>query len=222
VVVTVVLVGVIVVLALAALFLVGTTRGDDGSAPSPATNDGKGRPSLKRPTVPDGYELFEDTDGSFALVVPDGWETILLDDASVHRAQARLEDENPRLAAALDVTVKAVGGGGLGFAAEPADTDGFVANMNLLLAPRSNESLADVAVAGKARLEASGVTVGQPVAVTVGDRPALIVDYTAPTPAGPASVEQLYVASGYRVYILTVSGASPTTTHTIVKSLRVP
>jgi hypothetical protein len=221
-VVAVVLAVVIVALGVMGAVLLGT-RGDDTASTTVPAGSGVARgPALDLPEVPEGYQLFADGDGSFALVVPRGWETVSLDDTSVRRARDRLEDDNPAVAAALVQAVELVGDRGLAFAAEPSGDDGFVANVNLLLGPRSTESLAGIAAAGRAELERLGAQVSDPRAVAIGDRPALVVEIQFPTPDGPVPEHQVYVASGYRFYALTIAGADRATAEAILASLRVP
>src|SRR3954454_21094800 len=214
---------VIVLLGATALF-VGVTRNGGGNGTVQAdSGDGSGRPALKRPKVLEGYRLFADSDGSFALVVPDGWQTALLAPTSVRRARDRLDDEDPPVAAALaTVDRQLTDRGGLAFAAEPHDTDGSLANLNLILTPRSTESLAQIAAEGKAQIEARGGRVEGTRAVTIGDREALISDITFETGHGPTIQHQVYVVSGFRIYLLTISGADATTARHITASLRVP
>ena len=218
-----VLVAIIAVLSLTTLLVVLRGDGDDGDG---LRAGGGGtveeQAGLRLPKVPEGYDLFADQDGSFAFVVPDGWETILLEDESVRRARDRLEDDDPAIAGALDSVVRLVGDNGQAFAAEIGDADGFIANLNLLLAPRGSGTLQELAASGRLGLEKAGVQVGQPRTVTIGDRAGLVVELGIDGPNGRIDEQQLYLASGYRVYVLTVAGVDATTTQKIFESLRVP
>jgi hypothetical protein len=215
---------VIAVLGLAGLALVRDVGDDDpgfiAATPSSLPADPPG--GIEPAEVAEGFEPFVDHDGSFALSVPVGWETVPLDDATVGRARDRLEDENPRVAASLEQIDRIVADRGLAFAAEPDDQDGFVANLNLLVVPRSTEPLIDTAAAGRAELEAQGFRVGDPQAVEIGERSGLIAAIELDTPTGTIVERQLYLASGYRVYVLTVAGVDASTADRIVGSLRVP
>jgi hypothetical protein len=173
--------------------------------------------------VPQGYQLFADSDGSFAFVVPDGWQTVLLDPASVRRARARLDDEDPPVAAALGAAARDLADiGGLAFAAESHDVDGSLAHVTLVLTPRSTESLSQIAAEGKATIEAGGGTVSSSRAVTIGDREALIEDVTFDTAQAPSTQQLVYVVSGFRIYLLTMRGVDATAARHIAASLRVP
>jgi hypothetical protein len=219
VVVAVVLVLAIAVLGGTALFVGVTRGGDDDRSVDAASNGSGGRPQLERPEVPEGFQLFADTDGSFAFVVPDGWHEVLLDPTSVRRARARLDDEDPPVAAALAAADRQLADiGGLAFAAESHDRDGSIANVTLVLTPRSTQSLDRIAAEGRAQIEASGGTVSDPRPVTIGDRQGLVADVSH----SGVSLQQLYLVSGYRIYLLTLTGVDPATAQRITASLRVP
>jgi hypothetical protein len=219
-----VLVTVIVVLLLATAVVVISRRGDDdGDGARVSSGEQANRQAgLELPAVPEGFDLFADHDGSFALVVPDGWETVLMDSESVRRARDRLEDDEPEVAEALATVERVVGDRGQAFAAELDDEDGFVANLNLLLVPRSSGSLAELAESDRLGLEQAGAQVGDARAVRIGDRQGLIVDVIVPSPTRTITERQLYIASGYRVYVLTVVGVDADVAQTVVESLRVP
>ena len=91
---------------------------------------------------------------------------------------------NPTVAGAL-ATVDAARrrSSGQAFAAELDDADGFVANLNLLLAPRSSGTLAELAESDRLGLEQAGAQVGAARAVTIGDRHGLVVDSVDHVPA---------------------------------------
>ena len=154
--------------------------------------------------------------------MPDGWETVLLDSESVRRARTGSRTTTPEVAGALATVERIVGDRGQAFAAELDDEDGFVANLNLLLAPRSSGSLAELAKSDRLGLEQAGAQVGDARAVRIGDRQGLIVDITVPSPTGTITERQLYIASGYRVYVLTIVGVDADVAQTVVESLRVP
>jgi hypothetical protein len=214
---------VIVMLGGTVLYVGITGRGDGPSTTAPSSGDGSGRPPLKRPKVPEGYQLFADSDGSFAFVVPDGWQTVLLDPTSVRRARARLDDEDPPVAAALGTADRQLAdSGGLAFAAESHDVDGSLAHVTLVLTPRSTESLSQIAAEGTAAVEASGGSVQSSRAVTIGDREGVIANVTLDTDQGPTTHELVYVVSGFRIYLLSLDGVDATTARHIAASLRVP
>jgi hypothetical protein len=214
---------VIVMLGGTALYVGITGRGDGADTTAPSAGDGSGRPALKRPKVPEGYQLFADSDGSFAFVVPDGWQTVLLDPTSVRRARARLDDEDPPVAAALGAADRQLAdSGGLAFAAESHDADGSLAHVTLVLTPRSTESLTQIAAEGTAAVEAGGGTVRSTRAVTIGDREGLIADVAFEREQGPTTQQLVYVVSGFRIYLLTMDGVDASTAQHIAASLRVP
>jgi hypothetical protein len=221
--VAVVLVLGVAILAVGALMFVGTTGdGDTTSSALSSTTVAGGPAGLTRPKVPEGFELFADSDGSFAFVVPEGWETVMLDKTSLRRARDRLEEEHPQFAESIGRVEPLVAAGGMAFASELEAPDGFLANVNLLRASRTSESISDIAASGRLQLEARGSHVLTTTPATVGQRTGVIFEYQIATPLGPTMGYQLYVASGYRVYALTVSGLTSQSARTIIQSLRVP
>jgi hypothetical protein len=215
-------VALVVVLATTAVLLVGGRNGDEAIPATTVGADDDRIGGLELPDVPDGYQLFRGPDSSFALVVPSGWETVLLEEDAVRRATDRLGAEHPETAAALLQAAQTVGDRGKAFAAEVDDDDGFVANLNLLQVPRPSGSLASLLDADRATLEQMGFAIGQPEPVAVGGLSALLVPMRMDLPTGPVASQQLYLASGYRAYVLTVSGMDDRTARTVLRSLRVP
>ena len=157
-------------------------------------------------TVPTGYIDVKDAATGVSVAVPQDWQQVPLNAATLRQQADALREQNPKLAETLDSAQGLIGGGGKLFAIHP---DGE-SNVNLIVTDSGGAKLEDLPGPAVRELRSRGATIESQERTTLGSEDAFRVKMKFPVTAQETVDEvQYYVIKRGRAYILTLTGHDP-------------
>jgi hypothetical protein len=188
------------------------------SSHSPTFSNGKAVPGPSTASTPDGYKSFVDQTDHFSIAVPAQWREVNPSSPGAAAALQQLEQDNPKLKAALGSNLATVMSRGAKFLSVEPDRQADVSpNVIVSVQPAPGIQDSDVTqAAGLAEAEfgKSGLTVLGTRIVTFDGHRALQVSLSATLkdPLGNAitfSQTQYYLGANDFLYIIGLTGTSP-------------
>lgn len=157
-------------------------------------------------TVPAGYIDVKDAETGVSVAVPQDWQQVPLNAATLRQQADAMREENPKLAETLDSAQGLIGGGGKLFAIHP---DGN-SNVNLIVTDAEGAKLDDIPGPAVRELRSRGATIESQERTTLNGEDAVKVTMKFPVSASQTVDEvQYYVIKRGRAYILTLTGHDP-------------
>ena len=188
------------------LGFVGCGSDSDDSATERSSEQTTATRAQTARTVPAGYIDVKDAETGVSVAVPQDWQQVPLDAATLRQQADAMRDENPELAETLDSAQGLIGGGGKLFAIHP---DGS-SNVNLIVTDAQGAKLEDIPGPAVRELRSRGATVESQERTTLGGEDAVKVTMKFPVNAEQTVDEvQYYVIKRGRAYILTLTGRDP-------------
>jgi hypothetical protein len=195
-------VGVALVVVLGLLGCGSDSDSDESS--SEETTEATAAPTAR--TVPAGYIDVKDEETGVSVAVPQDWQQVPLNAATLRQQADAVRTENPKLAETLDSAEALIGGGGKLFAIHP---DGE-SNVNLIVTDSGGAKLEDIPGPAVRELRSRGATIESQERTTLGGDEAVKVTMKFPVSASETVDEvQYYVIKRGRAYILTLTGRDP-------------
>ena len=191
------------------LGLVGCGSDSDSDESSteerPAETSAETTPQTER-TVPAGYIDVKDAETGVSVAVPEDWQQVPLNAATLRQQADAVRSENPKLAENLDSAQRLIGGGGKLYAIHP---DGE-SNVNLIVTDSGGTKLEDIPGPAVRELRSRGATIESQERTTLNGEEAIKVKMKFPLSAEKSVDEvQYYVIKRGRAYILTLTGHDP-------------
>ena len=157
-------------------------------------------------TVPPGYIDVKDAETGVSVAVPEDWQQVPLNAATLRQQADAVRSENPKLAENLDSAQRLIGGGGKLYAIHP---DGE-SNVNLIVTDSGGTKLEDIPGPAVRELRSRGATIESQERTTLNGEEAIKVKMKFPLSAEKSVDEvQYYVIKRGRAYILTLTGHDP-------------
>jgi hypothetical protein len=182
-----------------------------GSDPDEESSGSEGKSSQEttattQRTVPAGYMDVKDAETGFSVAVPQDWQQVPLNAATLRQQADAVRGQNPKLAETLDSAQGLIGGGGKLFAIHP---DGS-SNVNLIVTDAQGTKLEDIPGPAVRELRSRGATIDSQERTTLGGEEAVKVTMRfAVTAERTVDEVQYYVIKRGRAFILTLTGRDP-------------
>jgi hypothetical protein len=157
-------------------------------------------------TVPAGYIDVKDSETGVSVAVPQDWQQVPLNAATLRQQADAVRERNPKLAETLDSAQGLIGGGGKLFAIHPEGES----NVNLIVTDSGGATLEDIPGPAVRELRSRGATIQSQERTSLNGEDAVKVTMKFPvTPEETVDEVQYYVIKRGRAYILTLTGHDP-------------